>query len=103
MPLGIPHSVFLSWSEGDQDKALGWVHEQRLHCDGCHTRREEWDESVGGNRFAYVAMHETCPGCEVLAMEEDNVPEKARGVRLFLVTQAEAERMMEDVGIHGVS
>lgn len=81
VPRGIPHSRFLSWSELDQDKALAWVRRQALHCKGCGTRQEEWDE----DRFAYVAESYICPGCEVIAQERENVPDKQKGVHIKLV------------------
>lgn len=82
VPLGIPHSEFLSWPDVDQDKAIDFVQYQRGACPGCGTRREEWE----ADRFAYVAESERCPGCEVIAQEQDSVPDDAdtRGVRWFL-------------------
>lgn len=84
MPAGIPHSVFLSWDEDDQDKALAYRREQATVCTGCGTRRAEWE----ADRFAYVAQSHQCPGCEVLSQEQDNVPPKARGVHSYLVPRA---------------
>lgn len=81
MPLGIPHSAFLSWEEADQDKALAYRREQSTVCTGCGTRQAEWD----ADRFAYVGESHQCAGCEVLEQERENVPDKAKGVRVFLV------------------
>lgn len=83
MPLGIPHSVFLTWDEVDQDKALAYQREQATVC-VCGTRQAEWE----ADRFAYVAESRQCPGCELLEMERENVPDKAKGVRSFLVPRA---------------
>ncbi len=82
MPLGIPHSAFLGWSEDDQDKALAWSAEQRLHCPGCGTRKDEWE----ADPFAFISGSERCPGCELLAQERKNIEEEGSdGVRVFLV------------------
>lgn len=92
MPLGIPHSAFLDWPDEDQDKALAYVREKATICTGCGTRQVEWDE----DRFAYVSDSRQCPGCELLAMEQDNIQEGALGVRSFLVRRAQAEMSDEN-------
>ncbi|GAA3371190.1 hypothetical protein GCM10020367_20850 [Streptomyces sannanensis] len=55
-------------------------------CEGCGTRAAEWDEQAGGDRFAYVSETHRCPGCELIAMEQEQVPEGAegRGVKIGL-------------------
>lgn len=63
------------WSDEDQDKALAFEQEQARVCRGCGTRSEEWDPKQGGDRFAYVANHRYCPGCEVLHQEGRNIGE----------------------------
>ena len=75
--------MFLSWDEIDQAKALAWSLRQRQTCPGCDTRKSEWD----ADPFAYVGEIDRCPGCELLAQEEDNLPEGkgARGMRRYLV------------------
>lgn len=90
MPLGIPHSAFLGWDESDQDKALAYVRERATVCIGCGTRQVEW----ATDRFAYVAESHQCPGCELLAQEQENVPDKAKGVRVYLVPAA----LVSDIG-----
>lgn len=64
--LGIPHSEFLRWDQDDRDKAVWHYLRERDRCGTCGTRRAEWDEKRGGNRRAYVAELERCPGCEQL-------------------------------------
>lgn len=91
MPLGIPHSVFLSWDEDDQDKALAYVKEQESVCDGCGTREEVWRQ----DRYAYVGWNITCPGCEIIEQENENVGEKSRGVKTMLVPREWALGQME--------
>lgn len=91
VPLGIPHSRFLSWDELDQDKALAYMREQRKICE-CGTRREEWER----DRFAYVAMPYHCPGCELIEIEKRNLPDNAPpGIKIPLVPRWMAEAMME--------
>lgn len=85
MPLGIPHSRFLAWSEDDQDKALAWKREQALTCSGCGTRKDEWEE----DRDAYISVHEVCPGCQRIAEENENVPDQIRGAKVGLLPKAE--------------
>jgi hypothetical protein len=81
VPKGIPHSEFLGWDPLDQDKALAWEAEQRTVCTGCGTRKSEWDK----DRFAYVGQQHYCPGCDVLAQEQENVREGAHGFSVGLV------------------
>lgn len=87
MPKALPHSVFLSWDEADQDKALAYTREQATVCTGCGTRAADWER----DRFAFVGQSHQCPGCEVLSQEQDNVPKTARGVKVFLAPRALAE------------
>lgn len=86
MPLGIPHSTFLSWDEDDQDKALAYRRERATVCTGCGTRQVEWED----DRFAYVAESHQCLGCEVLAQERENIPDEALGVWTYLVPASQA-------------
>lgn len=62
-PKGIAYDDFLAWSEMSRNSAIAWQIEQSLSCDGCGTRREEWDEKRGGSRNAYHAETFRCPGC----------------------------------------
>lgn len=87
VPLGIPHSKFLSWSPDDQDKALAYQRAKLEICNECGTREKEWEE----DRDAYVADTRRCPGCERLETERDYVRQVAeeggsdRGIKIFLV------------------
>lgn len=92
---GIPHSQFLGagdgrWTELDRAKALTFVAYQRTICDQCGTRSAEWDEQQGGDRFAYVTTSVRCTGCELIAHEQDQVPDgpDGYGVRIGLVPRA---------------
>ena len=92
VPIGIPHSKFLSWEPDDQDKALAFVREQRKTC-RCGTKPEEWVK----DRFAYVGQQRQCPGCEVLEQERENVPEKALGyTHIYLLPPDQAKTPKEE-------
>lgn len=92
MPHGIPHSVFLSWDDDDQAKALAWERERSKVCSICGSRLEEWDESCGGDRHAYVSESVRCPGCELLDIHREHLdPEESKGVRITLVPRGMAE------------
>ena len=69
VPLGIPHSVFLSWEEDDQDKALAYQREMAKVCSGCGTRQVEWDEDPD----AYIGWVRRCEGCSRLNRERLNL------------------------------
>lgn len=74
----MPHSEFLSWSPLDRDKAIWWLVRERSRCSNCGTRDAEWDEEVGGDRFAYQPAVGHCRGCEVKGQaqrELDGAPE----------------------------
>lgn len=91
VPLGIPHSAFLSWSPIDQDKALAYRREMRTVCGGCGTRKVEWEQDSN----AYVGHLEYCEGCSRRAAEDDNLPQgqvERRGWRTGLVTKEYAEQ-----------
>lgn len=79
MPLGIPHSAFLSWSEDDQDAALAFMRAKTELC-SCGTRAAEWE----ADRFAYTGTIWRCPGCELLELERQNIPENAKGMHVGL-------------------
>jgi hypothetical protein len=93
VPIGLPHSQFLSWDETDQDKALAFMRDRRNRCPGCGTHEDEWERDPD----AYVGWHESCPGCARLEQESENVSDSARGVKRFLIPRAEAERRMESI------
>lgn len=88
VPLGIPHSTFLAWPDDDQDKALLFKREQADYCQ-CGVQRSALAEDPS----QFAAVWEQCPGCELLEMERDNVPEGMKGVTFRLVTIEEAARI----------
>ena len=76
----MPHSEFLAWTQLDRDKAIWWHVRDRATCQSCGTRDEEWDEEVGGDRFAYAPAVGHCRGCEVKGQaqrELDGAPDGA--------------------------
>lgn len=86
VPLGLPHSEFLTWHEDDQDKALAWLHEQNSKCRRCRTRPEEWDPKQGGSRWAYVVEIDRCSGCELLDQAQRDLAkmEDTHGIQMRL-------------------
>lgn len=88
------HSVFLGWSDLDQDKALAYQRFADETCAGCGTRDDEWE----ADRFAFVGDQVRCAGCEVLEQERENIPEAAKGVHVRLVTRAYGEQMAREDG-----
>ena len=93
VPRGIPHSAFLAWQPLDQDKAIAWQREDRKVCRGCGTRKEEW----ATDKFAYVGHIEECPGCAVLAQEQEHLRDAEergqRGLKAFLVPKDLADKL----------
>jgi hypothetical protein len=94
VPLGIPHSRFLDWSDDDQDKAIAFLRDQRNRCPNCGTREEDWAE----DKFAFVGWHDRCLGCEAVEQERKNIPEGALGMRVKLLPREVVEKYMEDEG-----
>jgi len=93
VPIGIPHSVFLGWSDDDQDKALAWVSAEAEKCSRCRTTAAEWDPKQGGSRTAYVADESRCLGCEVLDMAARDLGDEqdTLGMKLGLVPNDEPD------------
>lgn len=94
VPLGIPHSRFLSWDPTDQDKALAFVRERQTTC-RCGTQMHEWEK----DKFAYVGQQRQCPGCEVLEQERENVPDHAAGFTHVYLTPRALAKLPEDEGV----
>lgn len=81
MPLGIPHSRFLGWQEGDQDKALAWLMHDRNRCPYCGTQPDAW---IGEDRKSlepppYTVKAKRCYGCIALKDEREKLPEDDTG------------------------
>ncbi len=92
---GVPHSRFLSWPPLDQDKAVAYADYAASVCQGCGTRETEWDEAAGGDRHAYEATAETCPGCQTRGDLERQLRDQGMEVSgryVVLIPRAEAER-----------
>jgi hypothetical protein len=96
-PKGIPLSQFLQWSETDQDEALAWQAWEHRRCPECGTHPEDWDERVGGSRYAYHAEVATCQGCVEKQRTEDGPQVKdhaghpKRGVHIRLAYGAHGD------------
>ncbi|MEU1307826.1 hypothetical protein ABZ419_02865 [Streptomyces cinnamoneus] len=82
------------WTDTDRAKALAYAAYRRSVCGGCGTRAAEWDESAGGERFAYVTTTVRCVGCELISREQDQVPDgpDGYGVRIGLVPREVREK-----------
>jgi hypothetical protein len=83
----------LRWDPDDRDKAVWhWIW-RRQECQHCGTRPDEWDETRGGNRNAYVGEKRRCRGCEVKDRTQETVtPEDGRGVYVALIRNEEVAR-----------
>ena len=83
-PRGIPHSVFLRWSDDDRDKALAWARLGRATCSDCGTRPDEWE----ADRDAYRPDHHICQGCLEIAQHRGQIKDIAErtpgGVKVYL-------------------
>lgn len=92
----IPHSVFLSWSKLDRDKAI-W-HRIRVAgtCRTCGTHPDEWDPKKGGHRAAFTAEVHLCPGCEqkqrVEKTLEDDQYKGQRGLSVVMRPNPKAKK-----------
>ena len=91
MPIGLPHSTFLSWSVEDQDKALAYQREMAKACVRCGTRQDEWD----ANPNAYLGDIYHCEGCARLAQEEKNAEDLAPGAHIRLLPERMALERIE--------
>lgn len=86
VPLGIPHSEFLSWSSDDQELALSYLRYKASACPGCGTRAEDWAR----DKDAFITHTEVCPGCERVEQERENDVAKRKGTRISLLPRAVA-------------
>lgn len=93
VPLGLPHSEFLAWSEEDQDKALMYRREMATVCRGCGTRQSDWDADPD----AFIGDFTQCPGCIRLEDERDNT-EGMKGVHYRLLPKEQALAKAETMG-----
>lgn len=85
-PHGIPLSVFLSWSDADQDAALAWQAHESRRCRGCGRHPDE------GDFHAHVNV---CPGCvalESLSSQDDVRKMRGAHVRLAAGSAQECKR-----------
>lgn len=92
-PKGIPLSTFLRWPVYDQQAALAWSAYESRRCHECGTHPDDWDESTGGNRYAYHAENYTCPGCVHTQRhaESPDVTHGGRGVHIRLMSGTHAD------------
>jgi hypothetical protein len=81
VPLGIPHSTFLSWDTADQDKALAWIIVEKTRCGSCGTHTDEWIDEDGYHKEPepFHAVGYRCHGCQALDEEREKLPERESG------------------------
>lgn len=95
MPLGIPHSDFLCWSEDDQDKAIAWNIEDRTRCKRCGTKPFEWLDENGREIIPppYEATDRRCMGCATLDQHRSEIPSELKSsIDAYLVPGTEADQ-----------
>lgn len=102
VPLGIPHSEFLAWSEDDQDKAIAWNTAKAQVCDLCGSREAEWIDPETKRILdnpPLVPNTIKCYGCAEIdvyrkaTFQDEPVPE---GVRIVLFPS----EMIDERGNH---
>lgn len=90
-PRGIPLSTFLGaqppgvWADADRSAALEWQSWESRRCSSCGTHPEDWDESKGGDRFAFKAALHECTGCVRIDMVSKTAEAQRPGVHIRLV------------------
>ncbi len=82
LPLGIPHSEFLRWSDEDRRKALEWQADKKDHCGSCGQRRSDWLDENGKELMdpPFEVTEYLCPGCQELELYTEEKREKRKGV-----------------------
>jgi hypothetical protein len=80
-PQGIPHSLFLRWSQDDQDKALAWVVDNWARCQRCGSYTDEWVNEDGRpvQPPPMFARAVRCQGCVTLESEEELIRKTSGG------------------------
>lgn len=91
--MGIPHSVFLSWSEDDQDKALAFEEVKSEVCPQCATRESDWvdDEGYPLDDPRFQPVTHRCHGCAEIAKLKRTIPDDEEGIFVLFVTREEYE------------
>jgi hypothetical protein len=87
-PRGIPHSKFLTWSEGDQDKAIAWMLADLTRCPTCGTVPEDWLDEDGKDREPppFEARSKRCVGCATILDVRKQIPDESQqSVHVYLV------------------
>lgn len=91
--LGISHSHYLGgpprWTHEDRAKVEAYEDWKANLCPSCNTHADWWDPAKGGHRFAFVTDSYRCPGCELKEQERDQIPDKTKGVHVFLTPNPE--------------
>lgn len=102
-PIGLPHSQFLSWSEGDQDAALAWMLDKAEKCGRCGSYPGEWVDEKGRKVQPppmFARTHQ-CLGCVTIRATEDlilagNKQKMPAGMDVYLSREPPPERDDEE-------
>jgi hypothetical protein len=96
----ISHSHYLGgpalWTPEDRAKVEAYAEWKSGLCSGCGTHEDWWDPDKGGHRFAFVTETNRCPGCEIKAQEQDQIPKDAKGITVFLVPNPELAELLQE-------
>lgn len=100
----ISHSHYLggpsAWTVNDRALAEAYASWSSDCCSKCGTHPDWWDPEKGGHRFAFIADTRRCPGCELLAELDGQIPSDAKGVHSFLTVNPELLPDAEEVLAH---
>jgi hypothetical protein len=67
-----------TWTDDDRRFAMAYDAAMAEVCERCGTRESEWERF---GEAAYMSQQHYCRGCERIAQEERNIPEKQREYR----------------------
>lgn len=89
----ISHSHYLGgppvWTAEDRSKVEALAEWKAGVCSGCGTHEDWWDRAKGGHPFAFITDTHRCPGCEIKAQEQDQIPAHVKGVTVHLIPNPE--------------
>lgn len=102
VPLGIPHSVFLSWPDTDQDKVMAYLiakqEDRAARCQDCGTVIRDWLDQDGKvlEEPPFVAETKYCHGCMIVTQEREMIRElssdRVGQVKVYLVPNPDRDR-----------
>lgn len=87
-PKGIPHSVFLSWPDADQDKALEFQALEANRCPFCGSEDADWIDPETKRLLPkpkYRTSTRRCYGCVEIEGARKEVPKEDHSTYVSLV------------------